>query len=231
MSHGLALDLLGDGHGFRALGLHEFQPSGGGVEKVAHLHPRPMRAGEGRRLGLAHRPAFDKQRMGLGDPFRPRGQGQPRHRTDGRQGLAAEPQGGDAQQVPGAVGVRRKLGGRVALHRKGELLAGQPLAIVGHQDTAQPAAVSLDLNPARAGVDGVFHQLLDGARRPFDHFAGGDAVDGFGRETADGHRVGSWARPHSSRFHAARARQLAPRPIAAKVAASLTASPAGRSFC
>jgi hypothetical protein len=59
-----------------------------------------------------------------------------------------------------------------------------------HQDAGQAAAVGLDLDPRGAGVDGVVDQLLDGAGRPFDHLAGGDAVDGLGRQAADGHNVG-----------------------------------------
>src|SRR5882762_4764037 len=38
-------------------------------------------------------------------------------------------------------------------------------------------AVGENVDPAGAGVDGVFHQFLDHARGTFDHFAGGDAVD------------------------------------------------------
>src|SRR5260370_505067 len=49
------------------------------------------------------------------------------------------------------------------------------------------AAVGEDADPARRGVDRVFHQLLDHAGRPLHHFASGDAVDdGFGR-LADRH--------------------------------------------
>ena len=53
--------------------------------------------------------------------------------------------------------------------------------------SAAAAAVGDDLDAARAGVERVLDQLLDDARRPLDHLAGGDAVDdGFG-ELADGH--------------------------------------------
>jgi hypothetical protein len=70
----------------------------------------------------------------------------------------------------------------------GSSSADRPHAVVGHQDAGQAAAVGLDLDPGRAGVDGVVDQLLDGAGRPFDHLAGGDAVDGLGRQAADRHR-------------------------------------------
>jgi hypothetical protein len=49
--------------------------------------------------------------------------------------------------------------------------------------------MGLDLDPRGAGVDGVVDQFLDGARGPFDHLAGGDAVDGFGRQATDGHHT------------------------------------------
>ena len=43
------------------------------------------------------------------------------------------------------------------------------------------AAVGQDLDAVRAGIERVLDQLLDHARRPLDHLAGGDAVDdGFG---------------------------------------------------
>ena len=34
-----------------------------------------------------------------------------------------------------------------------------------------------DIDPGRSGINGVFHQLLQDACRPLDHFAGGDHVD------------------------------------------------------
>jgi hypothetical protein len=50
------------------------------------------------------------------------------------------------------------------------------------------AAIGEDVDPAGAGVDGVFHQFLDHARRTLDYFTGGDAVDELFGELADGHR-------------------------------------------
>ena len=48
-----------------------------------------------------------------------------------------------------------------------------------------------DLDPAGARVDGVLDQLLDDARRPLDHLAGGDAVDHVLAEAADRHGADS----------------------------------------
>ena len=42
----------------------------------------------------------------------------------------------------------------------------------------------------RAGVERVFDELLHDARRPLDHLAGGDAVDGGFGQLADGHGFG-----------------------------------------
>ena len=67
MGHGLALQLLGDGHGLGALGLHELQPRRGGVEEVANLHPRAVRAGEGGRADRADRAGVESiQRRYIG---------------------------------------------------------------------------------------------------------------------------------------------------------------------
>jgi hypothetical protein len=71
----------------------------------------------------------------------------------------------------------------------GSSSADKTAAVVGHQDAGQAAAMGLDLDPRRAGVDGVVDQLLDGAGRALDHLAGGDAVDGLGRQAADGHHT------------------------------------------
>ena len=49
-----------------------------------------------------------------------------------------------------------------------------------------PAAVTTSMSVAPA-VERVLDQLLHHARRPLDHLAGGDAVDGLGPELADGH--------------------------------------------
>ncbi len=75
----------------------------------------------------------------------------------------------------------------MALHRQGQLLAAEARTVVDHQDARKAALFDLDVDAPGARIDGVLDQLLDRARRPFDHFAGGDAVDGFGRQAADRH--------------------------------------------
>src|SRR5690606_9423536 len=51
------------------------------------------------------------------------------------------------------------------------------LAIVAHPHQAHAAFLEVDVDPARAGIEGVLDQLLDHRRRAFDDFAGGDLVD------------------------------------------------------
>ena len=75
----------------------------------------------------------------------------------------------------------------MAIHREREIGIGHAAAVVGDADPPPAAAIGEDVDPAGAGVDGVFHQLLDHARRTLDHFAGGDAVDDLFGELADGH--------------------------------------------
>ena len=70
-----------------------------------------------------------------------------------------------------------ELGGRVALDREHQVVAGHAAAVVGDADEPPAAAVGDDLDARRAGVERVLDQLLDDARRPLDHLAGGDAVD------------------------------------------------------
>ena len=50
-------------------------------------------------------------------------------------------------------------------------------AVVGDPHQPLAAARRGDLDPGRAGVDGVFHQFLRGAGGSFDDLAGGDLVD------------------------------------------------------
>ena len=55
--------------------------------------------------------------------------------------------------------------------------------------SAAAAALGHDVDACRAGIERILDQFLDDARRPLDHFAGGDAVDDAGFELADGHGI------------------------------------------
>ena len=101
-----------------------------------------------------------------------RGDGEPRHRADRGQRLAAKAERTDLQQI-----VAVELGGGVALDREREVGARHAGAVVGNADQPAPAAVGRDLDPRGAGVERVLDQFLDHARRALDHLAGGDAVD------------------------------------------------------
>ena len=94
------------------------------------------------------------------------------HSADRGQRLAAESERTDAQQV-----LIVKLGGGVTLDRQSEVGAGHAAAIIGDGDLSPAAAVGEDIDPARAGIDGILDQFLDHARRTLHHLARGDAVD------------------------------------------------------
>jgi hypothetical protein len=70
-----------------------------------------------------------------------------------------------------------------------ELVGGHAGAIIGNSDQRPAAVTQHDLDVARAGVDRVFDQFLDGGGRALDDFAGGDAVDHDRRQLADLHRI------------------------------------------
>ena len=75
----------------------------------------------------------------------------------------------------------------MALDREHEVVAGHAGAVVGDADQPPPAAVGQHVDARRAGVERVLDELLDDARRPLHHLAGGDAVDDGGVELANRH--------------------------------------------
>ena len=108
----------------------------------------------------AARPAFERQA---------------RHAGDRRQRLAAEAEARDP--VDRAVG---QLRGRVALERQGHVGGRHAAAVVDHLDEVDAAAGQPDRDRPRARVQSIFDQFLQGAGRPLDHLAGGDAINQFG---------------------------------------------------
>ncbi len=60
-------------------------------------------------------------------------------------------------------------------------------AIVAHGNESPPPSIGENVNTRGAGVECVFDQLLDDARRTLDHLAGGDAIDDRLGELTDGH--------------------------------------------
>jgi hypothetical protein len=65
----------------------------------------------------------------------------------------------------------------VTLDRKLGVFGTHPLTVVLHDDLADPTASDANGDRPRAGVDGVFDQLLDYRRRPLDDLAGADLFD------------------------------------------------------
>ena len=103
---------------------------------------------------------------------------QPADLADRGQGLAAEPQRADAEQVVGLGELARGVGG----DGQRQLFGRDSAAVVRHPHQVQSAVGGGNVDPRGPGIDGVFHQLLDHARRPFDDLAGRDLVDeGLGR--------------------------------------------------
>ncbi len=142
--------------------LEEFQPCRGGIKKVIHFD-----AGAVRQRGRRHRrflAGIDRQRPGMRFAGMARGDAEPRDCADRRQGLAAEAERADAQQV-----FVIELGGGMPLHGEREIGSGHATAIVGDADPTPSAAIGEDVDPARAGIDGVLNQFLDDARGTLDY--------------------------------------------------------------
>ena len=64
----------------------------------------------------------------------------------------------------------------MAQKRRRRVLRRHAAAVVRHAQKAHAAASDLDGDVPRAGVDGVFDQLLHGRGRPLDDLAGRDEV-------------------------------------------------------
>ena len=71
----------------------------------------------------------------------------------------------------------------MALQREPRIVALHAGAIVAHADECLATVLELDAHDLRARVEGVFHELLDDGRRPFDHLARRDLIgDGVGEQ-------------------------------------------------
>ena len=182
--------------------LQELEPRRRRREQLAHLHAR---AGiERRRPHRLLGAAVDDDLVRRGRLARARGDGEVGDGADRGQRLAAEAERGDVEQV--VVG---ELGGGVPLHGERQIGGAHAAAVVGDADEREAAGRRHHLDVAGAGVERVLDQLLDHARRPLDHLAGGDAVDGLGA------RAGGWAMGSmTSRSASARQRPSAAPPRA-----------------
>ncbi len=86
-----------------------------------------------------------------------------------------------------------ELGGGVALDGEFQIIGPHAGAVVGDADELEAAAGGSDVDAARAGVDGVLHQLLDDACRPLDDLTRGNAIYEVRRQLTNDH-------PHASGF-------------------------------
>ena len=174
---------LADRFGLGAVGLEKFQARRRRIKQIADLDAGALR--KCRRHDVRFLAAFDRQRPGVRLAGVARGDAELGNRADRGQRLAAKPQRADLQQV-----LIVEFGGGVAIHRQRQIATGHAAAVVGDADPPPAAAIGENVDPARAGIDGIFHQFLDHARGPLDHFAGGDAIDDLFGKLADRH--GLW---------------------------------------
>jgi len=176
------LDRLGHARRLGCIALEELAPRGHIAEERAHLdHGAGAR---GRRARALERAGLD---LDLGTriaPARARDHAKAGYARDRCQRLAAEAEGVDRREILAggdlARGVRR--------HRKGKLLGGYARSIVGHAHEVGAAALDLNEDAPRAGVDRILDEFLDHARWSLDDLARGDLVDELGGQHADGHQ-------------------------------------------
>lgn len=171
---------IGYGTSLGPVRLQELEPGGRCEEKVAHLDTGAP--GSARRARFAPGSTFHLQRPRVGFVRMARGNGQARHGPDGGQRLATESEAAYVEEV-----FLRQLGGAMPFDGKRKIRGTHAAAIV--LDTHQGLATGRrhDGNAPRAGINGVFHQLLDDAGRPLDHFSGRDLIDRVVAQLPDRH--------------------------------------------
>src|SRR5262249_19082457 len=173
-----------------AVAFQKFEPRRRRVEEVAHLDARAF--AERARFDLRFAAAVDRDRPAVRLAGVARGDGETRDRADRGQRLAAEAERADVEQI-----VFGQVGGGGASPRHGEVVMRLAGAVVAAADHPPAAAVGHDLDAGRAGIERVFHEFLDHARRTLHHLARRDAVDDAFGELAYGHplswrRIGGW---------------------------------------
>ena len=109
-----------------------------------------------------------------------------RDRRDAGQRFASEAERVDGGEVVGALNLAR----RVTLERQPRILRAHPFAIVFDAHEPLAAQLDVDLDAARARVDGVFDELFDDRGRPLDDLAGGDLVREVGGKEGDATHYG-----------------------------------------
>ena len=140
------------------------------VEQLSNFDRRPPRAAARR-----HAQRMTGRDFQLGTGRRLVGaaaQDQPADFGDRRQGFAPKSERRHAKQIVAVAQFARGMAG----HGQRQFVGGNSAAVVGHAHQFQPTLLDRHVDPPGAGIDRVFHQLFDDARRPLDHLAGGDLV-------------------------------------------------------
>jgi hypothetical protein len=171
--------LLGDVAHFGLVGPQEFPPGRHAVEQVLHRDGRTGRGAAGPRIvdpAAGHADLVGDVLLGPA-----RRDAQPRDRADARERLAAEAHRLDVEEVV----VGQQLAGGVLGHAELQVVGVHADPVVADLDQLAPAVEDLDVHPGRAGIEGVFNELLHHARRPLDALAGGDPADQRGGQHAE----------------------------------------------
>ena len=135
-------------------------------------------------MPLSHASAVAK--LDAGSRFRTRRSGRAHDPGNGRnagQRFAAEPQGGNRVQILN----RGKLARGVVAEGQVQFIGRNAAAVVGNADLGNSAFADGDDDTGRAGVQRVFHQLLDHRCRAFDDLAGRDLGGDVRGKLLDGH--------------------------------------------
>ncbi len=109
------------------------------------------------------------------------GDGHPRDRGDGWNGLAAKTQGADGLQIL----IVSDLGGAVSFQAEEYIIFIHALAIVNDPDQSGTAALNLDLDSVSSCIETVLKKLFHNGCWTFDHFACGNAIGELFWEYAD----------------------------------------------
>ena len=140
------------------------------VEEVAHDDARAF--GAARILDRAGDAALQVELCSAERAALARENVEPRNGRDRRERLAAKAQRADGGQI-----LRRaQLARRVAQKSRRQLAWRDAAAVIADAKIGHAAVFHLHRHALRAGVNGVFQQLLDNARRALDHLARGDEV-------------------------------------------------------
>ena len=93
---------------------------------------------------------------------------------DGGEGLTAEAEGLDTEEVAGIADLRGGMANEGITH----ILLCDAAAVIRHTDHGDAAVADLDRDGGAASIDGVLEELLHDTERPLDHLARRNLIDG-----------------------------------------------------